>query len=359
MERPIVSAADFLDGLFNQFYTLVHTNLDDNYDAFRFSFDGVDRSSVFRRALHSRYLRVLAQNGEAFFEAWLGLSDPSSRDLFLRLVLYRLLGHHHVRIHPDFTWTREKALHEEADHFRTGPSALPIQGAFGSLSHFADVPFDQHRLALDCWTGGVVSIFFKRQYFLDRGEARVRPEPGDHVIDAGCCLGESAVAFGAAVGPAGRVYGFDPLPDHLDALCHNAAQNGMEDWVRGFAYAVGERVRQAPALPRGGGVQPGFTVEKQTAPLPTMSLDAFVEAERVPRVDFIKMDIEGSELTALRGAVETLQRFRPKLAISLYHRPEDFIVIPRFLRCLLPDYVFHLEHYSLHAEETVLYGRPR
>ena len=71
------------------------------------------------------------------------------------------------------------------------------------------------------------------------------------------------------------------------------------------------------------------------------------------------MDIEGAEFSALEGALDTLARRQPKLAISLYHRADDFMTIPRFLSTMLPHYDFHLEHYTIHQEETVLYGRLR
>jgi len=74
------------------------------------------------------------------------------------------------------------------------------------------------------------------------------------------------------------------------------------------------------------------------------------------RIDLIKLDIEGSELGALRGAEKSLRRWRPKLAISLYHRPEDFFAIPLWLKSLDCGYRFYLDHYSIHHEETVLYG---
>jgi FkbM family methyltransferase len=63
----------------------------------------------------------------------------------------------------------------------------------------------------------------------------------------------------------------------------------------------------------------------------TISVDDFVNSEKLPRVDFIKMDIEGSELSALRGSSDTLRRFCPKLAISIYHRPKDLYEILEFI----------------------------
>jgi hypothetical protein len=56
----------------------------------------------------------------------------------------------------------------------------------------------------------------------------------------------------------------------------------------------------------------------------TRTIDSLVTEGVMPRIDFIKMDVEGSELPALVGAEAALRQWRPKLAISLYHRPEDF-----------------------------------
>jgi hypothetical protein len=79
----------------------------------------------------------------------------------------------------------------------------------------------------------------------------------------------------------------------------------------------------------------------------------------LPRVDFIKMDIEGSELNALRGAEGTILGFKPKLAISIYHRDSDFIEIPNYLRKLDVGYEFFLDHFTVYGEETILFAAPK
>lgn len=87
------------------------------------------------------------------------------------------------------------------------------------------------------------------------------------------------------------------------------------------------------------------------------SLDNFFSDKSVEDVPtFIKMDIEGSELNALKGAEEIILKRKPKLAISVYHKPEDIIEIANYLMCLVPEYRFYLRHYSTYLDETVLYA---
>src|SRR5262249_9153018 len=101
-------------------------------------------------------------------------------------------------------------------------------------------------------------------------------------------------------------------------------------------------------------INPGARLEDG---LPTRTIDGLVNASNVKRIDFIKLDVEGSELNALHGGEQSLRRWRPKLAISLYHRPEDFFTIPLWLNSLNCGYRFFLDHYSIHNEETVLYAK--
>lgn len=76
-------------------------------------------------------------------------------------------------------------------------------------------------------------------------------------------------------------------------------------------------------------------------------------------VSFIKMDIEGAELAALKGAQKTITAHQPILAISLYHKPEDLITIPQFIHELHRDYRFWLRaHHPRFAYEMVLYAIP-
>lgn len=71
---------------------------------------------------------------------------------------------------------------------------------------------------------------------------------------------------------------------------------------------------------------------------------------------YIKMDIEGSEKQAILGSTSVIKAVKPKLAISMYHLPEDIYEIPNMILKLHPDYKLALRHYSPYAWETVLYA---
>ena len=63
------------------------------------------------------------------------------------------------------------------------------------------------------------------------------------------------------------------------------------------------------------------------------------------KVTFIKMDIEGSELEALKGAEKTIRLNKPKLAICLYHKIEDFWEIPLYINEIVPEYKLYMGHH--------------
>lgn len=88
-----------------------------------------------------------------------------------------------------------------------------------------------------------------------------------------------------------------------------------------------------------------------------ITLDEF-KKHKTKKVDFIKFDIEGAELQALKGGIKTIINDRPQLAVSIYHSPEDFIEIPVFLMRNLENYKFYIGHYSTGVFETVLYCTP-
>ena len=84
------------------------------------------------------------------------------------------------------------------------------------------------------------------------------------------------------------------------------------------------------------------------------SLDLYFTEKPIP--SFIKMDIEGMELQALRGAKNIIREYKPKLAICAYHKPEDPYTLLELIKSYRIDYKFYLRHYTNSIYETVLYA---
>lgn len=87
----------------------------------------------------------------------------------------------------------------------------------------------------------------------------------------------------------------------------------------------------------------------------TVALDEILKDKRIT---FIKMDIEGVELSALKGAAGIIKQQKPKLAICVYHRYRDIWEIPEFIWTLNPNYKLYMRHYDINHCETVLYAVP-
>lgn len=98
------------------------------------------------------------------------------------------------------------------------------------------------------------------------------------------------------------------------------------------------------------------SASEHTISVPVRAIDDVPECNDAT---FIKMDVEGSELDALKGAKQTILRNKPKLAICIYHMQRDFVEIPKYIHHLVPDYQLYIRHHSFSINETVLYAIPK
>jgi FkbM family methyltransferase len=83
-------------------------------------------------------------------------------------------------------------------------------------------------------------------------------------------------------------------------------------------------------------------------------LDNIIPLEE--KITYIKMDIEGAETKALLGAKRIIQEHKPRLAICLYHNPDDYFNIPLMLKEFVPEYKFYLRHSGKDMWDTILYA---
>jgi FkbM family methyltransferase len=75
-------------------------------------------------------------------------------------------------------------------------------------------------------------------------------------------------------------------------------------------------------------------------------------------VTFVKLDIEGAEMKALKGMKEIIETHKPKLAISVYHNASDLVEIPNYILTLNPSYKVYFRHYTEGWAESIMYFIP-
>jgi FkbM family methyltransferase len=227
--------------------------------------------------------------------------------------------------------------------------------------------FDLRGLGIPVTVAGnglpVAQTFLLGQYAL-RHDRTVGPWPGDHALDIGACWGETALWLANAVGTGGRVLGFEPAPVNRQVLDANLAANPeIAPRITILPDLVGRRDSGPVAFPLAGAGAQAVAIEdagtlKGHLTLRPTALDDLLDARGRDRVDFVKIDVEGAELDVLAGAVEMLERDRPRLAIAIYHRPDDLATIPAFLDDLGLGYGFHLQASTLCEIDCVLFAVP-
>ncbi len=321
----------------------------DNFDEKRFNFDGNDHSKTFNAAERAFYFDWFVKNYESLFSAYSVLCDESSKRLYLYLIAYRLAGHFSVRLPVDFS-NRSQEFAQYKSHEKSTPSSLALSGMFGKLKHF-DFQYKGDRYVVDCL--GLEDYLFRGQYFYSKNGVTVAPNLADTVIDGGACTGDTAAVFSNAVGADGSVFCFDPVADHLTILEENARQFTHTN-VTIMPYGLSDKNVIAEPIVLSH-YAPGFS--SGNARVPFRSIDYLVDTKEIQKIDFIKLDVEGAELDGIRGARKSIQRFKPKLAISLYHKPNDIFELILHIKDKFPFYTCYLGHYTIHAEETVLYCR--
>lgn len=188
----------------------------------------------------------------------------------------------------------------------------------------------------------------ERQYF---GPSFMFPQQDEVYIDGGCYDGLTILEFLEFAGH-GKIYGFEPDPDcYINTLKFleksnidnvQLIQKGLYDYTgslrfdRTWVKAAGSRID-----------------EKGRDTIETTRIDDVVHE----KVTFIKMDVEGSELKALHGAKNSIKKHMPRLAICIYHKPEDIVEIPEYILSLHNGYRFYIRHHVPWLNnETVLYA---
>lgn len=195
---------------------------------------------------------------------------------------------------------------------------------------------------------GILLAHYGRQYFdvFEAGAAEI-------FVDGGGYDGNTAVDFmNWTDGKYRRIHIFEPNSEMFHLMKRKIEENNI-DKVEAYNFALWDKKENLCFLENDSG---SYIAEEGQNTVKGVCLD---EAIKDDKVTFIKMDVEGSELKALKGAQQIIKRNKPKLAICIYHRPEDILELPLYILELAPEYKFYIRHYSTNMWETVLYAEAK
>jgi len=386
-DNDSINREEFIIGLFKEILSDVYKYYENNTDFERFGY--LPRKSqieVLIGNIKNKIVNILSKdkiffvrdyfkNAELNIEKFNGyfnglnhlsnlLADMDSKRLLVKVIAFRILGKERVKmpLNTSGYWGKR----ELAKSLVKTNETISVKFMDWKLSFFEldeiGYPIQMYLLPMAICTRFIIKSY---EYKNSNNVGLVNPikaDKGDIVIDAGACYGDSALYFAHEVGEKGGVYSFEFISSNLEVMDKNINLNPhLKDRIEIVRSPLWDKSGEGLYFIDNG---PGSMVSEREitneyALVSTISIDDYVEKNGVEKVDFIKMDIEGAELNALKGTIKTLRKYRPKLAISLYHSLSDFITIPGFLSSLNLDYEFYLGHYTIHSEETVLFAKPK
>lgn len=164
---------------------------------------------------------------------------------------------------------------------------------------------------------------------------------GDMVLDCGANIGLytlHALQMGAS-----HVVAIEPSPRNLECLRRNLSAVQPSGRVTIVPKGLWNKddtlpLRLQAENSASDSVALSYRGSREGPRVPVTALDSLVRDRGLPRVDYIKMDIEGAECEALRGAAETLEQFHPRLTIAMEHRFQDPRDIPKVVAEVCPGY---------------------
>ncbi|WP_298844413.1 FkbM family methyltransferase [uncultured Roseobacter sp.] len=279
------------------------------------------------------------------------MSNEASKTLFAELIYMKIVGPENMRLSTftnEFVETYEKA----SDSILNATGERLIYGW-----KLKKVKFDSPSIELFTAPTVVNNHLAGRLYEYNHGDVHISVCPGDIVIDGGVGWGDTTtyLAAKASDGKAGKVFAFDILEDGLTVLKEQVALNPGVNVEPVFLALTDVNDELLSVANPGPGAY--LSDQKGATTVKTCRIDTFVSNRNLETVNFIKMDIEGAEIPALTGASDTIRNFKPKLAISAYHKWDDLLAIPTLIHSIRNDYEFYLDCTTGFGGEIVLYCR--
>ena len=175
------------------------------------------------------------------------------------------------------------------------------------------------------------------------------------VFDIGAFKGDTAYFFSKKCSNKARIYAFEPDENNYKVLLKIKEKYKLNNVItKNILLSNAEKEIDFISM-----IENTPTIKKNA-----ITIDKFVEENNIEKIDYIKMDVEGAEKNILEGSIKTIKKFKPSLAIAIYHGGklfmEDFYNIPIFIKNVInEDYEYYIRTFSPWGGETILFCKPK
>jgi len=190
--------------------------------------------------------------------------------------------------------------------------------------------------------------FREEQYFIKK----LKLGKGEIFIDCGAFTGDTIDLFLRRCKEYKQIVAFEPDSEVFERLKKKHGGNSKITFINSGVY---DKDGEISFCEDSGGIFKISDGKEDDSERRTVLQVRTIDGLNLEKTSFIKMDIEGAELNALKGAEKTILRDKPKLAICIYHSDEDMIRIAEYIHKLVPEYKLYVRHYGF-ITETVLYA---
>ena len=288
---------------------------------------------------------------------YLSICEEDKR-LLTKLIAYKLLGPRKVKLplNTKSYWEGISKIKEYSDPTNfLSPGFLDFILKKYNLRDIG-IPIELYLSDSEVYTDFILEQY---SYKDANGSEIVKVEEGDVVLDLGGCWGDTALYFSNLAKEKGKVFSFEFIPNNLSIFKKNMALNPNIDNISIVERPVLDRSDLTIYYSDNGPASEisFYKFNGYSGITQSISIDDFVSTNTLDRIDFLKMDIEGSEFLALQGAKKTINTYKPKLAIAIYHSLEDLSRIANWVLDLNIGYKIYLGHYKIFDEETILFAK--
>ena len=175
------------------------------------------------------------------------------------------------------------------------------------------------------------------------------------VFDIGAFKGDTAYFFSKKCSNKARIYAFEPDENNYKVLLKIKDKYKLNNVIASnILFSNSETEINFLSM----------DLNRPAVKMKSTTIDKFVEENNIEKIDYIKMDVEGAEKNILEGSIKTIKKFKPSLAIAIYHGGklfmEDFYNIPIFIKNVInEDYEYYIRTFHPTGLETILFCKPK